>query len=843
MGSVAMADLDDAFSPRQTASAGDKAIDNSPATPRAVNHALDSISMPPDSDAQATVTDFNDFTEYLPSDMTRSLTLIGKLDQNYFDASTNINTLTKKWQQLPNIPLDERPSPVQLRAQISENLGNAVSARVYSHAEATRMADNIVKHYIRAQTILGKLKTMLDVWPPPEEQKSPVATTRSPQMTRTPKITLRADGSRVRRQQVPRITVPGEVLAPYELNYETYGSDSESDSDEVVHASPAPPPARVTPAPQPRIKLVKAPKLPKTPKTPKPRVFVPPPSSAVPELSTSKVLAKLQPPPENTVPGTSDAPWLQLTTYELARLRKRMKKNAAWAPSDTMIARELKILGRGMEEYNTAKRKAEQEGKLFEDQVPVPVVDNETGATVMPPGALSMEAMAAEEKNLSNRGSKPNEAKKSKRQSLAKLAAEEAEASARKMYEAAKAMFTPSQPQPVAEQPSQAKAPKSARQKKRKRDSVSEAEAEKPDSLEVPAQRPQFKRTKTETPVPHPQLGSSNATSQPTQETPVQGPAHLAPNGSSVVPRTTPVPLPIHGQDQSAKTQATDSPASTTNMTNANTNSTASAPVKSPTETPIPPPVRSATPILPPVRETRKSQAARMLEQQAATPAAALPSKPPSRGATPAVRPVTPAVEPAEASASSSITAVRRPASRGAATSQEPLPYLAAERPRRTSTARNTPAPPESAAVPSRPPSRRQVKRPAPGVISRTNSGGNSAVGRRKAAPKKRSAAASSRAGNKKDVKAAGGAAGGVDAAAGPEAVEVEVDDEGIVVDPNEPRYCLCNRVSFGMMLACDNDVSHNHVPGLPDCSHCGRSGIPSFGCGSVTLRPAWNHH
>lgn len=25
--------------------------------------------------------------------------------------------------------------------------------------------------------------------------------------------------------------------------------------------------------------------------------------------------------------------------------------------------------------------------------------------------------------------------------------------------------------------------------------------------------------------------------------------------------------------------------------------------------------------------------------------------------------------------------------------------------------------------------------------------------------------------------------------------------------DPNEPRYCICNQVSYGDMVACDNDV------------------------------------
>lgn len=40
--------------------------------------------------------------------------------------------------------------------------------------------------------------------------------------------------------------------------------------------------------------------------------------------------------------------------------------------------------------------------------------------------------------------------------------------------------------------------------------------------------------------------------------------------------------------------------------------------------------------------------------------------------------------------------------------------------------------------------------------------------------------------------------------------VEVEVDDEGNVIDLEELRYCLCNWVSFGMMIQCDNvDVSN----------------------------------
>ena len=71
-------------------------------------------------------------------------------------------------------------------------------------------------------------------------------------------------------------------------------------------------------------------------------------------------------------------------------------------------------------------------------------------------------------------------------------------------------------------------------------------------------------------------------------------------------------------------------------------------------------------------------------------------------------------------------------------------------------------------------------------------------MGKRKAAPRKKSARAS-----KRDK-------GAPDAAGGGEILEVEVDDEGNVIDPDEPRYCLCNGVSFGLMIQCDNvDVSY----------------------------------
>ncbi|KAK0665998.1 hypothetical protein QBC41DRAFT_367204 [Cercophora samala] len=836
---------DEAISPRQDAPPSiEKAMQKSIKSIENIAP-LNPLDLRADPDAQATVSDFLDFTEYLPADMMRSLTLIGQLDQAYMDASNNIDDLTTQWGQLPGLPTGAKSknTPVELRSQVSENLHHALNSRVYSHAEAQRMAENVNRHLNRAKTIFAKLQAMQDNYQELEEQqKSPVAN-RSPQMSRAPKITLKIDGQqKVRRPRVPRITVPGEVLAPYDINFDAYTTGSESSSeeeDDTVSSS------RVTPAP--RIKVVKGSSRPPkstVPRAPRPRTSVPPPN--VPGgLSTSAVMAQLVPPPENAVPGSADAPWCQLTAFELARLRKRMKKNAAWTPSDTMVARELAALGRGVDAFKAAKKKAEDEGRVFEGTMPVPTIDPHTGEKRMPLGALTVDALASDDKNITNRGMKLNEAKKLKREQLAKLAADEAEQSAAMFREQAR-MIMGGAPQPAAV--AEAKAIKSKAPKKRKRDSMPGTEGEGGEEQETAAdgsqqaQRPQFKRTKTETPVPPPIITSGNSLGPP-QETPVQLPQRT----NAVLHSTTPIPLPNLSQDQSitAKPASVISATSPAGSIAGPSSVPTLAPIKLPTtETPIPPPVispkKSVTPILPPVRETRQKQATRSQDQQQQPQPQQLPppavstAKASSRTASPELVAPKPDPDAAPGPAQPTSTVVtRRPASRGKATSQEPaLPYhppsLAADRPRRTSTARNTPAPPEVAAALSshaapttsattnnttatastgatgnattRPANKRAGKRPAPGVISRTNSGGNSAVGTRKAAPrKKQSAAAGSRTAGKKEKEVATP----VESTA--HGAEVEVDDEGNVIDPEEPRYCLCNRVSFGTMIQCDN--------------------------------------
>ena len=794
---------------------------------------LDSLGARVDPDNSTTVTDFLDFTEHLPSDMIRSLTLIGNLDQRYTNASRKIDDLTRTWGQIPSLTPEQRPSPIQLREDISEQMNQAVSSRVFAHAEAIRMSENVNRHYNKAKALLAKLQGMMDNYPT-DDAKSPVQS-RSPQMVRS-KLGVRAGaggegGQKVRRQRVPRITVPGEVLAPYDLEYESFTDESDVSSDEDSDT----PGLGKTPG-APRIKIVSS----KPPKTPN-RVARPVPftSAALSAAAAANAAALLNPPPENAVIGSPDAPWLQLTQYELAKLRKRMKKNATWTPSETMIARELKALNRGPDAFREAKKKAEEEGKVFEPPVPKPVVDDESGTQQLPAGAISVDSLAADEVPTSNRGMKLNEAKKLKREALAKQAADEAEESARKMEEAAKRFLSGNGNQKASaseasKEAASAKTPKprttSRSQAKRKREPEPETTTETQENAETPsarpavkrtktdtqtttdtpppATRPQPKRTKTETPVPPPQYLNLNYGKRTTPDIANSTPL-LTPGGSTVPHSQTPVPIPIPPRGSSSSGAATSptlsTPASSNNNNNNNSNNntvTTSIPAKLPhTETPVPLPNperrQSMTPVLPPIRETIKREtrgdaAKRNQQQQQQQPQ-------PQKQATPVPPPqplrLTPAPEPVIKQSSSRAPTpqvlsvpeketTRRPGSRGKAMSQEPQPSLAADRPRRASTARNTPAPE------ARQPSKR-TKRPAPGVVSVTRSGGNSAVGKRKAAPKKKTR-------TRKDK--------------GQETYEE--DDEGNPIDPNETRYCSCNGVSFSTMIQCENsDVSSAHFP------------------------------
>ncbi|KFY61498.1 hypothetical protein V497_02910, partial [Pseudogymnoascus sp. VKM F-4516 (FW-969)] len=543
-----------------------------------------SIELPSDPDAQATVTDFLDFTEYLPSDMNRSLALIEKLDYKYTNASAQLEELSRMYGDLPSLDPAERPDPPTLREDISEQLNHVVSNRTLAQAEAYRMDANIDRHYQKLIYIQEKLEGLLEAFPAAQEEAANAVQSVSPQATRIPKVILRLGepgahkGARVKRG--PRITVPGEVLAPNEFDWDTYDSESDvSATADENPATPKPSQRRASTSGTKRIKL-KVPKLklvdrtPKTPRAPRPPgVMGTNVHSQVAGISTSNALAKLKPPPEGAPVGSEHRPWGRLTQFELAKLRKRMKKNAVWQPSTTMINRELTILERSLSHYRAAKAEAEAAGlpfdRTWESHAGTAASNNGAGA------AVDDDFEEDEELPIVNKGMKLNEQKKAKKESLAKLAAVEAEESARKLADTARVMrglfgtvrdngaSNGSSDTPTAKTPS-----KSAAARKRKREPTADVEgaSAEADNLKTPA----AKKAKTETPVRPPQTATTR----------------------SIVPQTA------------KRTRATVelSPA-------AEASTPGAAPSTLTTTSTIPlrtsPPRKSSTPILPPVKEKK----------------------------------------------------------------------------------------------------------------------------------------------------------------------------------------------------------------------------------------------
>jgi hypothetical protein len=393
---------------------------------------VDMASPALDPDAQATVTDFLDYTEYLPSDLMRSLTLIRGLDETYLTNSYAIHDLTKQYGALPNLPAHSRPDPQAFRTDISTHLDRALNARESSYAEACRLYDVADRHYNRLSSIIAKLHALPKPPsrdPTPEPLPSPeVKRSRSSRKiedgTSIQRLTLnppRATGAAVallQKSRKRRVTVPGDVLPPYNPDSpiaSTEQSDWESD---------APSPVRPTlKLKQPKLPKVKKEKIPRGPRGPRgPRDSIGPYKMPTP-------------PPEDAKLGGKYRPWTRLTDWEMWKLRKRMKKNITWEPSDVMIQRELAARGRGWENYYRARGEAQANGTEFLD-----VDDLDQSRSKEDSARAGESAMGTIEVTaVRNRGMKLNEAKKLKRETLAReqaaQAAQEAELAARRLGE------------------------------------------------------------------------------------------------------------------------------------------------------------------------------------------------------------------------------------------------------------------------------------------------------------------------------------------------------------------------------------------------------------------------
>ena len=420
----------------------------------ALSHDFRSLSRqpPPDPDIQTTLSDFLTYTEHFPSHLTRALTLIEDQRQRAESRIKTVHNDTTAYSILPSIK-HNRPDPILLRRDISYALDEAERACRMAVEEAVRLDENCEREARRLDTVLEKLNAQ--PVPPSRDPTPEQQALTSPNLKRERGMSTRGDDARpdkgsrkldgkaASKLRGRKIMVPGEVLPPPDPN-----APVESVSDWTSpRASPAleepPVQEKKGTTPRPRSRTPKPPKpdrdrdrdrdgdgdrkslKPRGPRAPgQPGTNA---HSAVAGISTSNALLALKEPPNDVPKGSKWLPWMKLTEWEMAKLRKRMKKNAIWVPSQTMVRRELKNLGRGTGGKEQARSRAENGGDPFVDEHgetdPTKVfLTGEESAQIN--ALLGSESLYIDEggddddQELINRGMRLNEAKKLKRQRL-----------------------------------------------------------------------------------------------------------------------------------------------------------------------------------------------------------------------------------------------------------------------------------------------------------------------------------------------------------------------------------------------------------------------------------------
>ena len=409
----------------------------------ALPHSFRSLSRaPPDPDIQATLSDFLTYTEHFPAQLTRALSLIEEQRYRAEEKIKIVHDDTTTYGKLPQLKKEDKRDPVELRKSLSYALEEAETACRMNVEEAVRLHENSQREEARLGVVLEKLRAQ--PLPPsrdPTPEQQPLT---SPNLKKERRMSTRGDDLRPEKASRKlqdkaatklrgrKIMVPGEVLPPPDPNAPAESISSWS-SPRVSPPLEEPPATDKKGTPRPRSRTPKPPRSERDKKTPKPRGPRAPGQpgtnahSSVAGISTSNALLALTKPPDDAAKGSRWLPWMKLTEWEMAKLRKRMKKNAIWVPSQTMVRRELKNLGRGLAGKDHAKAEAKDGGAEFVDE------NNEADPTkIMLTGEEAGQINALLGNDLSyvdeggddadqeliNRGMRLNEAKKLKRQRL-----------------------------------------------------------------------------------------------------------------------------------------------------------------------------------------------------------------------------------------------------------------------------------------------------------------------------------------------------------------------------------------------------------------------------------------
>ncbi len=770
----------------------------------------------PNPDAQTTVNDFLDYTEFFPSDLVRSLTLIADLDSTYSDAVQQVHELTVQYGKLPALPEQERPDPVLLRKKIAQHLQKAINQREFAYTEASRLYEVTVRHCQRSSVIKRKLQAQpqppsRDPTPPPVSPNAHRPINRN--YERAPHLRLTFDGGRhgantSRPRDRHRKTAVPLPRGRGRGRHATDSSDSDGGSGiDVV-------------SPRKRKDNRDRHSRPTGGRSRAAGVLGTNVHSSIAGISTSNALAQLAPPPADAKPGSKWAPWKKLTEYEMAVLRKQMKKNAVWTPSQTMMIRELEKKHRTEADYEREKARCEATGEHFLDEEPETLQQIMTAsglgllaphgpqaANPLPPSE-PVEDDPKEETGPVSIRLKPVATKEGRRldrtsqRQKAMQDAQELIGASEKIREAANGLKELNFSSSVATPASQKKKPLVKPSNKRKRDAspplatdgaveaTREASVATQDSASRP---PEPKRARLQLIAPAPNSVSSPI---PTPASTVSTPRDLS---ASVVPSpiaNTPVPLPetTKPTTNGNTVQVPLAPAGpSTPKVNKAVPKEQSPELTPITTSPVPPeespavpeapesptPVEVAAPTVPTAASTRSKRES-VAPKAPTPPAATLPPVKSSKTPTPVPEPApeTPAAPTLRPRSARSHLPTPK------AQSEEPKPNEEGRISRETRRHSVFSQPATTLTVPTQPPAPTRTssrrKPPPKGEVTVAEDGQKTVTNVKRAQGSK----------NKRKKKAE---------------EEMEVADD---IDPNEPKYCICDDVSYGQMISCDNNVS-----------------------------------
>ena len=798
----------------------------------------------PNPDAQTTVNDFLDYTEFFPSDLVRSLTLIADLDSTYSEAVQHVHALTVQYGKLPALAERERPDPVLLRKQIAQHLQKAINQREFAYTEASRLYEVTVRHCQRSSVIKRKLQAQpqppsRDPTPPPVSPSAHRPINRN--YERAPHLRLTFDGGRHGANTSRPRDRHKKTAIPLPRGRGRMRRDSDSSDSEIGSGIDVISPRKRkdnrdrhsrTTGGRSRAAGVLGTNV----------------HSSIAGISTSNALAQLAPPPADAKPGSKWAPWKKLTEYEMAVLRKQMKKNAVWTPSQTMMIRELEKKHRTEADYEREKARCEATGEDFLDEEPETLQQIMTAsglgllaphgpqAANPPPPTEPVDEDAKDETGPVSIRLKPvatKEGRKLDRTSQRQKAMQDAQeliGASEKIREAANSLKELNFNSTVATPASQKKKTVVNPSNKRKRDTspapttdgATEATREASVATQDSSSRPpEPKRTRLQliapatntisSPIPTPASTAStprdipaSVVASPATNTPVPLPDSLKPstNGNPVqVPLAPAGPSTPKVNRVVPKEQSPELTPITTSPLAPEESPAMSEALQSPAPARAPSPVPAAVSTAPATVSTRSTRGS--VAPKAPTPPVA--SLPPAKfSKTP-----TPVPEPAPETPAA--PTLRPRSARGhvptpKAQSEEPKPGSEEGRITRETRRHSVFSQPASTstAVPSVQHQQSQQQQPQQSAIPTTRTSL-----RRKPPPKGEVTVAEDGQKTVTNVKRAQGSKnkkrtnrrmeGRAEASE-----EVEADE----IDPDEPRYCICDDVSYGQMISCDNNVS-----------------------------------